>query len=121
MGNQCCWYVSSVMSKSYTSALTYTICLGIGHWLFTELLMPALLRAAENAPDKKARVITTSSAGSYLGKLDFGLLRDEPGRKKIGTQGLYAQSKFVRAHSSSLTLPSLLDPVHVILIIIIVG
>ncbi|KAJ3541899.1 hypothetical protein NM688_g6029 [Phlebia brevispora] len=39
----------------------------LGHWYFTELLMPALFRGKESSPDGHARVITTSSAGAYFG------------------------------------------------------
>ncbi len=82
--------------KSCEISPNATIRLVIGHWLFTELLMPALLRAAENSPDKKARVVTTSSAGSYGGKLDYATFKDGPARRKSSPGTLYTQSKFVR-------------------------
>jgi NAD(P)-dependent dehydrogenase (short-subunit alcohol dehydrogenase family) len=37
----------------------------IGHWLFTELLMPAIL-AASGSSTEKPRVVTVASAGAYL-------------------------------------------------------
>ncbi|KAI0369416.1 NAD(P)-binding protein [Pilatotrama ljubarskyi] len=41
----------------------------LGHFYFTELVMPALLAGVESSPDHHARVITTSSAGAYLESL----------------------------------------------------
>ena len=68
-----------------------------GHWLFTELLMPALINGAKNGSDKCARVITTSSSSAYVcNKVDYATLRDGPKRRKMGTEALYNQSKFVR-------------------------
>lgn len=96
MGNQCRRYVSSVVYKSCEFAPNATIRLVIGHWLFTELLMPALLRAAENSSDRKARVATTSSAGSYHGRLDYATFKDGSARRKLSPGTLYTQSKFVR-------------------------
>ena len=68
----------------------------IGHFLFTKLLIPALLAGKETSPDKHARVISTSSSGAYFYTLNFDTFKDGPARKKLGTQRLYAQSKFVR-------------------------
>ncbi|KAI0792827.1 NAD(P)-binding protein [Abortiporus biennis] len=66
----------------------------IGHWYFTELLMPALFAGKETSPDGYARVITTSSSGAYFDTLHFETFKDGPERKKLGTQSLYFQSKF---------------------------
>lgn len=57
--------------------------------------MPALLRGKESSPDKHARIITTSSSASYLTTLHYETFKDGPARVKLGTQMLYAQSKFV--------------------------
>ncbi|EPQ57453.1 NAD P-binding protein [Gloeophyllum trabeum ATCC 11539] len=66
----------------------------LGHFYFTELLMSALIAGAETSPDKKARVVTTSSFGNYMVKgIDFASFRDGPERKKLGPQDLYSQSK----------------------------
>lgn len=65
----------------------------IGHWLFTELLTPALLAGTETSPDHHSRVVTTSSAAAMLDTIYFDALKDGPARRKRGHQ-LYAQSKF---------------------------
>ncbi|KAH9916059.1 uncharacterized protein B0H18DRAFT_843808, partial [Fomitopsis serialis] len=52
----------------------------IGHFLFTELLMPALLAGAQSSPDHHARVIMTSSSGAMLGGIDLDSVRDGPAR-----------------------------------------
>lgn len=71
----------------------------IGHWLFTELLMPAIL-AASAASSDKPRVITTSSSGAYFtSKFRYDTFRDGPERRKLSSAQLYAQSKFVSAAS----------------------
>ena len=72
----------------------------LGHFYFTQLLLPLLIESAKTSPDGKARVINTSSSGHLMTKgLDFESFRDDGNgqkkRKKIGTQGMYAQSKFV--------------------------
>lgn len=68
-----------------------------GHFLFTELLMPALIAGKDTSPDKHARVITTSSAGAYPGSLHWDTFKDDPARRKMTTYSLYYQSKFVRS------------------------
>jgi len=66
----------------------------IGHFLFTELLMPALFAGKETSPDHHSRVITTSSAASYFYTVNWESFRDGPARRKMSTQKLYSQSKF---------------------------
>ncbi|KAK0498693.1 NAD(P)-binding protein [Armillaria luteobubalina] len=63
----------------------------IGHFHFTQLLLPALLAAA--TPTEKARVITTSSSANYMGTLDFNIWKDGPTRSKKASGDLYVQSK----------------------------
>jgi retinol dehydrogenase-12 len=59
--------------------------------------MPVLLEGAKSSPDGKARVVNTSSSGSWFANsVDFNTLKDTPARKKAGTQYLYFQSKLVR-------------------------
>jgi len=65
----------------------------LGHFYFTELLMPALLAGKETSPDGHARIITTSSGAAYLATLDWDTFVDGPRRKNRGTHTLYAQSK----------------------------
>ncbi|KAI0682439.1 NAD-P-binding protein [Cytidiella melzeri] len=69
----------------------------LGHWYFTELLMPALLRGKESSPDNHARVITTSSISSYVAKIRWNTLKDGPARRKAWPFTQYAQSKLGNA------------------------
>ncbi|PSR76806.1 hypothetical protein PHLCEN_2v8187 [Hermanssonia centrifuga] len=69
----------------------------LGHFFFTELLMPALLAGVKSSPDGHARVVTTSSSAAYLDTLHPETFRDHPKRKKMGSKGLYFQSKFGNA------------------------
>ena len=78
----------------------------VGHWLLTELLMPALLAGVKTSPDHHARVITTSSSGAYLETLHWDTFKDTPARRKMTDQMLYFQSKLVRLSLySPLTFP----------------
>lgn len=67
----------------------------LGHYYLTTLLLPALLAGAASSPDKKARVVNTSSSVCDVGDINFNALKDSPARKKLGAWRLYAQSKFV--------------------------
>jgi hypothetical protein len=59
------------------------------------LLLPLLIAGAHGSPDKKARVVNTSSYGHWLyPSLNFNTIKDGPARVKLGP-GLYGQSKFV--------------------------
>ncbi|KAH9932785.1 NAD(P)-binding protein [Epithele typhae] len=69
----------------------------LGHFYFTELLLPALEQGARTSPDQHARVITTGSSASYVGNVDFSALADTPERKKVGETPLYWQSKLGNA------------------------
>ncbi|KAH9037558.1 NAD(P)-binding protein [Lactarius hengduanensis] len=68
----------------------------IGHWLLTELLLPALFAATDASPShEKARVVTVSSVVNYLTRgLDFDALADGPGRTQYNELDLYKKSKF---------------------------
>ncbi|KAI0344005.1 NAD(P)-binding protein [Trametopsis cervina] len=65
----------------------------IGHWYFTELLMPALLDVSQSEPGQKARIITTSSSASYLETLNWDTIEDTPARRKAAGDTLYNRSK----------------------------
>lgn len=83
--------------------------------------MPALIAGAASSSDGHARVVTTSSSGAYLDTLHYDTLREKitpskadadvetsadakkrekaarKARAKLGTYGLYYQSKFGNA------------------------
>ncbi|KAH9169645.1 NAD(P)-binding protein [Lactarius sanguifluus] len=68
----------------------------IGHWLLTELLLPALFAATDASPShEKARVVTVSSIVNYLTTgLDFDAFADGPTRTQYDELELYKKSKF---------------------------
>ena len=74
----------------------------IGHWLFTQLLLPALFAATDASPShEKARIVTVSSVAGYLtDSLDFDAFVDSPGRTKYTSGVLYNKSKYVRRTES---------------------
>ncbi|KAH9028045.1 NAD(P)-binding protein [Lactarius deliciosus] len=85
--------------KEQVTAQKYDMQFGtnvIGHWLLTELLLPALFAATDAAPfHEKARVVTVSSTVNYLTTgLDFDALADGPKRTQYGELELYNKSKF---------------------------
>jgi len=67
----------------------------LGHFLLTELLLPALSAGAKSSPDHHARVIATSSGGALFDTVDLDTLKDGPARRKKYTEELYHQSKFL--------------------------
>jgi len=70
----------------------------LGHYFFTELLLPSLRAGIESSPDHKARVVNVASSGSYLGSLeDFKRFKDTPERRQITPEYLYYQSKMANA------------------------
>ncbi|KZT02807.1 NAD(P)-binding protein [Laetiporus sulphureus 93-53] len=66
----------------------------LGHFYFTELLMPALFAGVESSPDHHARVITTASSAAYLYTLNWDTFKGGQARLKMSTENLYSQSKF---------------------------
>ena len=69
-----------------------------GHFFFTKLLIPALIAGKETSPDHHSRIVTTSSGAAYGYTLDFDTFKDSPARRRMMTNTLYSQSKFVRIH-----------------------
>lgn len=67
----------------------------LGHAILTMELLPLLIAGAQSSPDKKARIVNTSSLAAYNGKINFDSFRDGEIRKKVGRIGLYDQSKLV--------------------------
>lgn len=94
------WGVHVVGEEKLLSSAIFLTIHPTGTHLFTELLMPRLLAAAQASPNDKARIITTSSSGAYLEKIHWDTFVPGPSRTKLGTGGLYYQSKLV---SSTLT------------------
>ena len=77
----------------------------VGHFYFTELLMPALFAGAQTSPDHHARVVTTASMAAYMQTLEYDTFRDGPARRALGTVKLYNQSKHVSPLLPSIYLP----------------
>ncbi|EIM88722.1 NAD-P-binding protein [Stereum hirsutum FP-91666 SS1] len=65
----------------------------IGHYLLTKLLIPSLQEGAKSSPDKHARVVFTSSSAAYFDTIHWDTFKPSQERDKLGTYGLYAQSK----------------------------
>ncbi|KAK0498736.1 NAD(P)-binding protein [Armillaria luteobubalina] len=66
----------------------------LGPFYLTKLLLPILVSTAQATPEKKVRVINTSSIAHVLRSLDFDTFKDGPKRRKMYTDMLYAQSKY---------------------------
>ncbi|KAF8509047.1 NAD-P-binding protein [Gautieria morchelliformis] len=64
----------------------------VGPFYFTQLLMPAIVVAAENSPDNARITFTSSSVQTTSIKWDT--LTATPARKKMGPDQRYMQSKF---------------------------
>ncbi|KAI0029800.1 NAD(P)-binding protein [Vararia minispora EC-137] len=65
----------------------------LGHYHFTQLLLPALKAVHANSPQEKARVVITSASAVYLTTLDLGVFEDTPKRRNLSPMELYIQSK----------------------------
>ncbi|KAF7302622.1 hypothetical protein HMN09_00896700 [Mycena chlorophos] len=69
----------------------------LGHFYLTKLLLPTLITTAKDS-GKPARVVNTSSLVlEGAAKFDFATFKESPARAKLGTSGLYQQSKFGNA------------------------
>ncbi|KII88023.1 hypothetical protein PLICRDRAFT_657719 [Plicaturopsis crispa FD-325 SS-3] len=80
----------------YTTAQGYDLQFGVnvlGHFYFTQLLLPILTATARATPPGTVRVVNLSSLTHWAGRLDFATFKDAPARRKAGTHALYAQSK----------------------------
>nr|GAT61357.1 NAD(P)-binding protein [Mycena chlorophos] len=69
----------------------------LGHFYLTKLLLPTLITTAKDS-GKPTRVVNTSSLVlEGAAKFDFATFKESPARAKLGTSGLYQQSKFGNA------------------------
>ncbi|KAK0481149.1 NAD(P)-binding protein [Armillaria luteobubalina] len=67
----------------------------MGHFLLTHLLLGSLKAGANSLPEKKSRVINTSSGTIYLThRINWDTLVDGLKRRGSSTEALYYQSKF---------------------------
>ncbi|KAH9919685.1 NAD-P-binding protein [Fomitopsis serialis] len=67
----------------------------LGHYYFTKLLIPVLLKTARVSADGKARIVHVASVGhEFVNGIDFETLKDGPKRRRWHTTKLYFQSKF---------------------------
>jgi len=66
----------------------------LGHFYFTQLLLPTLIATAKTSPDGKARIVNTASSAHLFFKVDLGAIKDGPARRKLSRNALYAQSKY---------------------------
>lgn len=57
--------------------------------------MPALVAGRSSAPNGYSRVVSTSSLSALNFTIKWEALKDGPARKKLSTDNLYCQSKFV--------------------------
>ncbi|ESK95441.1 hypothetical protein Moror_995 [Moniliophthora roreri MCA 2997] len=84
--------ISQLTAEGYDLTIGTNV---LGHYYFTQLLLPALLAVSLNGP-KKSRVVTTASLTSELvSSVHYECFRDGPLRRKLGVQRLYAESKFL--------------------------
>ncbi|KAG9104003.1 hypothetical protein FRC06_006267 [Ceratobasidium sp. 370] len=74
----------------------------LGHYLLTTLLLPVLIHTAQTSPRGYVRVVNVASNGHRFapkGGIDYSVLipndpESEARRRKMGTERLYAQSKW---------------------------
>lgn len=96
----------SLVRSEFPSIRRHLTC-PLGHFFFTELLLPALLEGAKSSKDSKARVVNTSSVGAYLDTIHWDTFKDGPERRKLGTEALYNQSKLASVTTNPSRVPFL--------------
>ena len=70
----------------------------VGPYVFTTHLLPLLFRGAQSSPDKKARIVNSSSSAQlFANTIELDAMKDVPRRKKLGSAKMYTQSKLVTA------------------------
>jgi retinol dehydrogenase-12 len=85
----------------------------LGHFYLTELLLPTLIATAEDSPPGLVRIVNVSSIAHNFFMPSEGISWDTVGpnadmakRKKVGTVGLYSQSKLVSVFHSVMQTPT---------------
>jgi retinol dehydrogenase-12 len=90
------WGTNVVVSRLRISAwkVTDNSSISQGHWLLTDLLVPALEQGALSSNDKHSRVVHTSASAVYLNpNIFFDTFVPGPARNKKTKYDLYSQSK----------------------------
>ncbi len=96
--------VMGTVFKYFATNSNYSY-LQLGHFLLTHLLLGNLKAGAKSLPEKKSRIINTSSGTIYLThRINWDTLVDGPKRRGSSTEALYYQSKFVCLCPSSACL-----------------
>jgi NAD(P)-dependent dehydrogenase (short-subunit alcohol dehydrogenase family) len=98
---------AGIMAVPYsTTKQGYEIQFGtnhMGHALLTKLLLPVLLKTAEE-PNADVRVVTLSSKGHQLAPRDCGIIYDQAAAETYGTWPRYGSAKLANLlHSRGLT------------------
>ena len=93
-------FASNVLGKFLNVRLDFTLTIltlniSLGHFLFTLLLMPALIAGRSTSPNGWSRVVNTSSLSALSLTIKWDTIKDGPGRRKMSTDNLYSQSKLV--------------------------
>lgn len=79
-----------------SSSLAADLALSEGPFLFTKLLMTAILAGAETHPDHHSRIIEISSSASHLcSDIKLDTFKDGPERRRLSPIEHYSQSKLV--------------------------
>lgn len=78
----------------------------LGHFYLTQLLLPTLLASTKTSDGHAARIVNVSSSGHWGaptvkkgGPVVYDTITDGPKRRKVGSFGMYFQSKAVSGSS----------------------
>ncbi|KII88597.1 hypothetical protein PLICRDRAFT_54426 [Plicaturopsis crispa FD-325 SS-3] len=91
----------------------------LGHYYFTELLLPILSATAKASPPGAVRIVNTTSIIFWTAKINFATFKDGPARSKVHPVFLYGQSKlgvavysieFARRYADKGIVTSVINP-----------